>query len=1238
MHQINHINSSVKVYHTPPLTVVPPPMHNSGVLDTGCNDHCITANTDTTSSHPAAAPLSVQLPNGERLLSTDVATLNLPSFPPVLRQSHVFPAMTSYPLISVPKLCDHGCTVTFTSTNAFIHRDNQLLLTVPRHHTTKLWHMDLSADHPGTTTAPLPTSPPQQHCYHILPTRNNSDLLKWLHQSMFSPSPTTLIKAIRNRQLITFPGLTIDNVRKHLPPSVATAKGHLDQVRKNIQSTKPNDTHEDLFPTPDPTPSNQIFAVIVDLTSDKTYSDLTGRFPFTSSSGNKYILVLYHFHSNAILATPLKGRTDTHHTEGLEVLLRPLLLAGFKPDIHMMDNEASQKVKNFLTLNKIAYQLAPPHIHRRNIAERAIRTFKNHFISGLATTDKLFPIHLWDKLIQQCVLTLNLLRRSRCNPNLSAHAQLFGNFDFNQSPLAPPGTRILIHEKPNQRRTWAPHGVQGWYIGPALEHYRCYKCYVTTTNATRISDTVEFFPTQCEVPALSSTDTAMLAARQLIHALQHPQPASPFIIAPADQQCILDLAALFQRSVLTKHTPPGQPEPRVPPIPKTIPPRVSPQPPITTAAVLPPRVPPLATHPVNPRYNLRPRQQANAVHATPSPSHHRLYTNYKHHAVEQLQFLPPFRGHSQPHTSAQYHSDICAAVFDDAGKKLNYRQLIGNPATNGTWSTSAANEFGRLAQGVGDRITGTDTIFFITKDQMPADRRATYMTFVCDHKPHKKEKDRTRIVVGGDLVDYPGDVSTRTADLTTIKLLFNSVVSTPGAKFMSLDIGNFYLNTPLTRYEYIRCHISQVPEEIIIQYQLRDKQDKDGYVYMEVRKGMYGLPQAGILANKLLESRLNLHGYAQMPLTNGLWRHKTRPITFSLVVDDFGIKYVNVDDVLHLKNILLQHYPVTEDWTGALYCGLTLHWNYTDRWVDLSMPGYIKALLLRFQHPSPSQPQFSPHACAPPNYGQQLTPPDDSSAPIDAKGITRIQSIVGALLFYARAIDTTLPVTLSTIASKQAKATKLTVLQTTQLLDYMATHPDATLRYYASDMVLHIHSDGSYLSVDEARSRAGGHFFLANKPTLNRPVLNNGAILTVASIIKVVLASAAECELGSLFFNCKEGTVLRHTLHELGHPQPPTPVETDNKTASGIANGTCKQIRSKAIDMRFYWIRDRIKQGHFHVYWAPGAHNMADYSTKHHPTPHHIKMRPFYLHTPSSPKYLPHTFVPANPLSSARVC
>ena len=199
----------------------------------------------------------------------------------------------------------------------------------------------------------------------------------------------------------------------------------------------------------------------------------------------------------------------------------------------------------------------------------------------------------------------------------------------------------------------------------------------------------------------------------------------------------------------------------------------------------------------------------------------------------------------------------------DTGKLLNYKQVMRNPKYKIKWAKSSANEFGRLANGVGGRIKKpTNTIRFIRKEDIPKDRKkdVTYGSFVCNVRPEKEEQERTRFVVGGDRINYPGEVATPTADMMVAKILFNSVVSTRGAKLMTMDISNVYLMTPLKRPEYIRVSLRDTPEEIIKEYKLKDIAMEHGTVHIEANKGMYGLPQAGLIANELLEKRLNKRG------------------------------------------------------------------------------------------------------------------------------------------------------------------------------------------------------------------------------------------------------------------------------------------------------------------------------------------------------------------------------------------
>ena len=164
-------------------------------------------------------------------------------------------------------------------------------------------------------------------------------------------------------------------------------------------------------------------------------------------------------------------------------------------------------------------------------------------------------------------------------------------------------------------------------------------------------------------------------------------------------------------------------------------------------------------------------------------------------------------------------------------------------------------------------------------------------------------------------------------------------------------------------------------------------------------------------------------------------------------------------------------------------------------------------------------------------------------------------------------------------------------------------------------MILQVYSDAAYLVAPNAQSRAGGYHFLGT----NDRTQFNAPVLILACIIKNVMASAAEAEIGSLYMNAREAVPLRICLDNLGHKQPPTPLITDNITACGIIRGTMKQKMMKAIDMRFNWLKCCVEQKQFDIIWEPGTQNLADYYTKFHSGAHHRRLRPLYLYEKDSP-------------------
>ena len=175
--------------------------------------------------------------------------------------------------------------------------------------------------------------------------------------------------------------------------------------------------------------------------------------------------------------------------------------------------------------------------------------------------------------------------------------------------------------------------------------------------------------------------------------------------------------------------------------------------------------------------------------------------------------------------------------------------------------------------------------------------------------------------------------------------------------------------TPLKRKEYVKMKLSDFPETVIAHYNLSEKATPDGFVYFAIKRGIYGLPQSEILAQTLLETRLNAHLYHHRKTTPGLWTHEWRPICFTLVVENFGVNYFGKEHADHLIKFIKEHYDIIEDWEGKRYLGITFYWNYDTSSIQLSMPNYIPDALKRFKHEKPKIWQVSTHQNTVPNYG-----------------------------------------------------------------------------------------------------------------------------------------------------------------------------------------------------------------------------------------------------------------------------
>jgi hypothetical protein len=291
--------------------------------------------------------------------SSHTADLDNPELNAAVSNAHVFPGMAHLSLLLVGQLCDEGYTGTFRrDTVTICNSENSKLLSGPRDDTTGLWRINLKS-----TNKHIP-KPIANNVYEL---RNTGALVHYFQKALFSPTKAAMLQAVKDGHLITWPGLTEAAINKHLKLTPATAMGHMNQQRQNIWSTSKAPAAKQQSPDTDlGTKTHLVYAVVVD--QGQLYTDLTGKFPVRSSKGYSYVMVCYIYDFNYVKVVPMKSRSASEWVKAYDSVHQELTVKGFKPKLQTLDNEASSALKNFFTVNDIAYQLVPPHCHRRNAA------------------------------------------------------------------------------------------------------------------------------------------------------------------------------------------------------------------------------------------------------------------------------------------------------------------------------------------------------------------------------------------------------------------------------------------------------------------------------------------------------------------------------------------------------------------------------------------------------------------------------------------------------------------------------------------------------------------------------------------------------------------------------------------------------------------------------------------------------------------------------------------------------
>lgn len=1239
------------------------------LVDTGATGHYLTSAFqnhlyDVTED----IDMKIRLPDGSTITSSHRGFFTMPPLPKSARLAYVFPKLI-HALYSVGQFCNVGCKATFYDEGFMLQYNDAIILNGTQQN--NLWTTDAPAltmvtshpeqantaalmvfrnnnqdNHPvlparttvtaasialNAPNASVSTTTTGEDAYEvynndfkanlIYPIANNAQRMLFYQRVLCFPAKATLYQALTKfNPFDTWPGLK-RSLLKHYQMTEETAFGRLDLTRRNYKSTQVPYAHSEpdrrAFPNTKQRP-------LCYTATRRLYSDMSGII-----DGEWYILVMFFEDTNYIHLEYMRSKDGPAYREaylkGLDWYEETQAGRDSTPHFEILDNALDAITATALTKRGISYQLVPPNNKRRNTAERANRTAENQLICCFAGADKTFDTKQYGHLlIPQAEITLNLLRESNTEPGISAYAALRGVYDFNAAPMAPPGCPIVVY---NHRRVkLGAHGVKGFYVGPALKHYRCYQTLIPSTRKTRITDTIAWLP-------YSTDKTPNALPGSFLPEL--PQTNNDGIAHAPDDN---DEAMLPQ---LPLPALPNNMQEQVPHEPVAPMPQDNLEPAQPLAPIVPPPVIDLQVLP-NPM-DLNPLENVQETGGAPIPPTIEEQTLQLPLDVDTERF---FSGNYAGCASTQYRRQTRPTKQQRKREKITRTRALADKdyydATEKTtacaYNTAEATgipllmptraSFMRLRKGedgaywdeqfvdeIRRLVHRTKSISWKQDGIVPIGRHATYANAVGYKKSvNGVDTYRVRLAYGGDNSDYEGERTSTMAEITAVKIAFNTVVSDATLDYCTLDLRDMYLQSTLERPEYMFMPLAMIPMDLRKELGMTHLTESTRILW-EVNKALYGMPQAGRLAQQDLVRILKTGGYTMSPTTPCLFTHPARKIKFLVWVDDFFITYPRGDrsDVEHLMSVLSQLYEYKIDWTGSSYLGLTLHHDRARKTFTVSLPGYITRMLAELGVTKGKHDPGSPITYIAPTYGVKGGPGQlediDESPPLDAKDTKFLQRVVGKLLFYTRMVDPTIELAVNRLGSIQAKATTRVNKDVQRLLQYVAHHPDPCLVYRPSTMQLVIHSDGSHLSESKSRSRAAGVFYLGDPPfngpgDRSRIHRMNAPIATVCKILPTVTQAASETEYATAYTNAQVGEAIRQNLNDFGCKQNPTPIIYDNIVTGHMANQTCKLRRSKAIAMRYHWLRDRVQMGHFIMVWRPGAINLADYLSKAHPVSH----------------------------------
>lgn len=1139
------------------------------------------------------------------------------------------------PLIAAHDITSQGNSIVLDKLGLTVkNQEGETLVYSPKEPNARLWSMPplTSTTANEATQLRAAGNSPCRGVNNIVHHSVHASITSYANAVMGSPPDKTMQLAL-DRNYFQYPGLTPQMYRKNPPHAIESSEGHMKQSRQNVRSTRQY--------VGENTQYNHVTNDVALLRAytrvwDTSSSDLPGPFPVASLKGYRYILITTY--RNYIHAEPMKSRSQQDYKRAYADTFKFFRDMGHSPKYHRMDNETSPLVENYLEKELgIPVQYVPPGSHRTLPAERGIQSYKNHFISSVSHMHPDCPLQLWANFMPQIEVTLACLLPYSLDPKISSYEGIYGvKYDFNAHPMHPVGTLTLAFTPTTSREAWEPHGMKGFMLGPALKHYRSFRVHIIETGQERKTDTVDVFPTKVMLPGSSLGEILL----KKLDENPNDEPKKTDKIDEIRNMIKSTQMLLEQRVKPTSGPAIPTPKQRVQ---STAPHHLT----VSTRATKRHKVAD-STYELYPKlminsakrkkilshvgrtfkdnedghtYQVQRVVKSKADKKNPPTAYYELanineHSNSRRMSEQDYEYQPcdeffilkrngehQYRGEEYEwltSLNSVYHPTVDQQLLnlDDDGKPLTNRSALKS-VHRADWLDEHAKEIKNLIK--------TGTIVPRTQTDQPRDRWKDTKHY----SPQVKEKlaedstvlRRVRGTFGGNNLDYPFPTTSPVADRTLINIHQQSVLADRKRtgedwRYMCADFKDYYLGSKLPRSEWLRISTKYMNEELLIELQ---KYVVAGTVLFEVVGSMYGHPAAGLIAYTDLVTHLAAHGYYQSRLIPCLFMNQDKSITFTLVVDDIGIKYKhNAGAIKHLQKILAKPYSkwdVKFDLTGSQYNGQRLQWNYQDSTLIKDVPAYMRQTAHEL-HPGEKIKSYNtPSRYVPPSYGKQEAPTKSTAAPTTAAETKYIQKVHGKLLYYAMQADPSLEPAVIDISKQLASPTQDTLQDTKRLLGYAVHNPNRGILYTASDMEYRIQTDASHHRDPGSKSMAGGIHYLAN--TDDPPTKVNGATQTVCKTINTsVCASAAESEYAAQFINGIAGCHALNILNELGYPQNNTKIYSDNLVAKGIANDEITIRKSKAFHTRYHWIRDRVRQGQYKVVYLQGTKLLADFFTK----------------------------------------